>query len=1061
VDRVFSEDATTQELYSSVCSKVVSSVVNGINGTVFAYGQTSSGKTHTMQGGGEERGVLQLAAEEIFKLIEASEHTDFSIRACYMEIYNENLRDLLSKDGQDVVKIHEDPRLGVHIVSKEEVVNSYEDIQACVRRGEQFRAVGSTAMNERSSRSHAIFRLTIESRVTNEHGEVSVRSASLNLVDLAGSESVKNTGATGQRAKEGGKINQSLLSLSRVIQQLGEGGSGHVNFRDSKLTRLMQPMLLGNSSMCMVCCVTPAEQFAEETRSTLQFAARAKNVRLNPEINEVLDKNSELKRCKRELMELRERQAKMEALAAGGGSGDAAAAHAAAQASAAELAAAKLAAQGDKENLAKQLADTQARLANYERIIAAEVLGKTDGLVDGDASLLEESLGGFRRHAARPKRHRETWCPGERGSAPLLLPEASTSGGGNGNGGGSSSGAFQSPSSRGPSTHRRRLSVNGAAEDSLLEQSGASNDEPSMHGGGSSANDFQVPALEAMLEKRTEELAEKEAEMEAMYESLDASEQAALACKQELATVKDLRAQDAEAYRAEVAAAHEREAALAAQMAELEADQLELIQEAKDKDAEHSAALEAAAASATASSEGAAGDAEAAAAAAARIAELEAQVATLEGEKEALKMDLEGVVEDLEDVTSRLATSEATLAEATNAAEEAQAQLEAATAKAAALEYDDADPEYTAELEQRVGRLEVELAEATDAVAAAAAAATAKASSDNKAEVRATEAEAKLATMTEAAAEAATKAAADIAAMETRATAAEAELATVAEQLVSFQASMQTAAEEADAALASKDREMVALTEAVDTAKGELNAMEASHATEVDAFSAELSDLTDQLTAKDAELSAAHAATATAVGDLEAAQAAAGPASGALVQELEEAKASVEALKVCARVRMHACYVLVHLMASLTLINETRMHCEIFFSLFWLVWLRLSTVAAFQRRPAARSEQAARRGARAHHCGSAALAGRLHHSGRGNSATDHRQGRARERGKKKCSCTKSVSLYIPTQKWRSWKIKAFCCTTNHCMCVSFLTGWLSWHSLFPFSVARAQGDERS
>ena len=861
--------------------------MNGINGTVFAYGQTSSGKTHTMQGGGEERGVLQLAAEEIFKLIEASEHTDFSLRACYMEIYNENLRDLLSKDGQDVVKIHEDPRLGVHIVSKEEVVSSYEDIQACVRRGEQFRAVGSTAMNERSSRSHAIFRLTIESRVTNEHGEVSVRSASLNLVDLAGSESVKNTGATGQRAKEGGKINQSLLSLSRVIQQLGEGGSGHVNFRDSKLTRLMQPMLLGNSSMCMVCCVTPAEQFAEETRSTLQFAARAKNVRLNPEINEVLDKNSELKRCKRELMELRERQAKMEALAAGGsGGGDAAAAHAAAQASAAELAAAKLAAQGDKENLAKQLADTQARLANYERIIAAEMLGKADGLMDGDASLLEESLGGFRRHAARPKRHRETWCPGERGSAPLLLPEASVSGGGGGGGGGSgassAAASLLSPTSRGPSTHRRRLSANG--EDSLLERSGASNDESSMHGGGSSsANDFQVPALEAMLEKRTEELAEKEAEMEAMYESLDASEQAALACKQELATMKDLRAQDAETHSAEVAAANEREAALAAQMAELEADQLQLIQEAKDKDAEHAAALEAAAAAA--SSEGAGG----ADAAAARIADLEAQVATLEGEKEALKVDLEGVAEDLEDVTSRLTTSEATLTEATSAAEEAHAQLEAATAKAAALE-SDADPEYTAELEQRVGRLEAELAEAKDAAAEAAAC--------SDADARATEAEAKFAALTEAAAEAASKAAAEIAAVETRATAAESELATVAEQLATFQASMQAAAEEADAALASKDQELAALTEAIDTAKAELSAqaaaaaevqaqamatMEASHATEVEAFSAELSDLTDQLTAKDTELSAAHAAQA----------------SGALVQELEEAKASVEALKVC------------------------------------------------------------------------------------------------------------------------------------------------------------------
>jgi centromeric protein E len=139
----------------------VSSVVNGINGTIFAYGQTSSGKTHTMQGGGDSIGVLQLAAEEIFSLIEANDSREYILRVAYMEIYNENLRDLLSADGNSPVQIREDPKLGVYIQCREEVISCFGDIQDCLRRGEQFRVVGATAMNERSSRSHAIFRLTV------------------------------------------------------------------------------------------------------------------------------------------------------------------------------------------------------------------------------------------------------------------------------------------------------------------------------------------------------------------------------------------------------------------------------------------------------------------------------------------------------------------------------------------------------------------------------------------------------------------------------------------------------------------------------------------------------------------------------------------------------------------------------------------------------------------------------------------------------------------------------------------------------------------------------------
>ncbi len=168
-------------------------------------------------------------------------------------------------------------------------------------------------MNARSSRSHTIFRVVVESKerftegVHTSEDEVddAVRVATLNLVDLAGSESVRHTGATGQRQKEGGKINQSLLSLSRVIQTLSQGGSAHINYRDSKLTRILQPSLSGNARMAIICCATSAEGYLEETRSTLQFAQRAKMIKTHAVVNEVMDDRAQLKRLKRELAELK------------------------------------------------------------------------------------------------------------------------------------------------------------------------------------------------------------------------------------------------------------------------------------------------------------------------------------------------------------------------------------------------------------------------------------------------------------------------------------------------------------------------------------------------------------------------------------------------------------------------------------------------------------------------------------------------------------------------------------------------------------------------------------
>eukprot|EP00934_Nitzschia_sp_Nitz4_P004282 Nitzschia sp. Nitz4//scaffold303_size22340//9389//16391//NITZ4_008567-RA/size22340-processed-gene-0.14-mRNA-1//1//CDS//3329547057//4272//frame0 len=330
-DKVFGEEVNTNQVYDSVAKGIVGSVVNGLNGTIFAYGQTSSGKTYTMQGSGSIQegasssgGIVHMAANDIFSQIQSQPNRMFLVRASFLEIYNEEVRDLLS-DSLQSLPIREDPRRGVFVQSQEEIVTDFESLLKMLFRGEKSRAIASTGMNERSSRSHTIFKITIESREKEPEGEDgessdsspdgAVRISTLNLVDLAGSESVRHTGATGERQKEGGMINQrtkltalllsSLLTLSRVIVALGQPNQLHINFRDSKLTRILQPSLSGNARMAVVCCATPSELYLEETRSTLQFASRAKLVKTNAQVNEVLDDRSIIRRLQRELAEAR------------------------------------------------------------------------------------------------------------------------------------------------------------------------------------------------------------------------------------------------------------------------------------------------------------------------------------------------------------------------------------------------------------------------------------------------------------------------------------------------------------------------------------------------------------------------------------------------------------------------------------------------------------------------------------------------------------------------------------------------------------------------------------
>lgn len=263
-----------------------------------------------MIGAGETRGVLDLAAADLFRIMSERSDRVFLVRVSFVEIYNEVIRDLLSDASDPTVSIREDPRKGVYCEASEHGVTDYDSISWALKKGASRRTVESTAMNDTSSRSHTIFKLVVESKanaVTGVESDESVLVASLNLVDLAGSESVRHTGATGQRAKEGGKINQSLLSLSRVIHALSQPGQ-HVSYRDSKLTRLLQPSLSGNAKMSIICCITAAERYLEETRSTLQFASRAKLVVTHAVVNEVLDEGAQIRKLTKELNALKEKQ---------------------------------------------------------------------------------------------------------------------------------------------------------------------------------------------------------------------------------------------------------------------------------------------------------------------------------------------------------------------------------------------------------------------------------------------------------------------------------------------------------------------------------------------------------------------------------------------------------------------------------------------------------------------------------------------------------------------------------------------------------------------------------
>ena len=287
-DYVYPMTSTQREVYDQVAFPIVESIFQGYNGTVFAYGQTGCGKTFTMMGVVSDptlRGVIPNAFEHIFGYIQSESDKTFLVRCSFVEIYNEEVRDLLGKNKNVALEVREDPKKGTFVkdLSYTPLKNT-DEIVRCLDKGNANRHVGATSMNDKSSRSHSLFTVYIEIQ-EGEGKNQKIRTGKLNLVDLAGSERVGKTNATGQTFDEGKKINLSLTALGSVIDALSSNRK-HIPYKDSKLTRLLADSLGGNTKTVMFANVSPASFNYDETVGTLRYASRAKLIKNAPKINE-------------------------------------------------------------------------------------------------------------------------------------------------------------------------------------------------------------------------------------------------------------------------------------------------------------------------------------------------------------------------------------------------------------------------------------------------------------------------------------------------------------------------------------------------------------------------------------------------------------------------------------------------------------------------------------------------------------------------------------------------------------------------------------------------------
>ena len=319
-DEVFDKDTSQEEIFNISAKPAVSSVLEGYNSTIFAYGQTGTGKTFTMEGFtynnmDNTRGIIPRTIENIFSYIESNsnKNTKFIIRAAYLQIYNEMISDLLKPESTNKnLSIREDKHKGLYVDNLSEwAVRGPSDIYTLLERGATCREVSNTFMNDVSSRSHAVFMITVEQLISDKSGKQITKIGKLNLVDLAGSERTRITGTTGKQLQESIKINKSLSALGNVINALTDTKERrHIPYRDSKLTRLLEDSLGGNCKTTMIATISPAHCSFNESLSTLNFARRAKNIKNRPVINEDIDHNglihqyeNELKKIRKELEE--------------------------------------------------------------------------------------------------------------------------------------------------------------------------------------------------------------------------------------------------------------------------------------------------------------------------------------------------------------------------------------------------------------------------------------------------------------------------------------------------------------------------------------------------------------------------------------------------------------------------------------------------------------------------------------------------------------------------------------------------------------------------------------
>lgn len=329
-DKVFGPTSQQKDLYDQAVSPIVNEVLEGYNCTIFAYGQTGTGKTYTMEGGARKKngefpndaGVIPRAVRQIFDILEA-QNAEYSMKVTFLELYNEEITDLLAPEEctkfiddktKKPIALMEDGKGGVFVRGlEEEIVCTANEIYKILEKGSAKRRTAETLLNKQSSRSHSIFSITIHIKECTPEGEEMIKCGKLNLVDLAGSENISRSGAREGRAREAGEINKSLLTLGRVINALVEH-SGHVPYRDSKLTRLLRDSLGGKTKTCIIATISPSIHCLEETLSTLDYAHRAKNIKNKPEVNQKMMKSalikdlySEIDRLKQEVYAAREK----------------------------------------------------------------------------------------------------------------------------------------------------------------------------------------------------------------------------------------------------------------------------------------------------------------------------------------------------------------------------------------------------------------------------------------------------------------------------------------------------------------------------------------------------------------------------------------------------------------------------------------------------------------------------------------------------------------------------------------------------------------------------------